>query len=97
MYKITEIQDVSRTICKRYIAHVEIDKKNKTAVKRMIEDATDEVRKGKSPCHVAWLYIWRKGKLMCRTMWVDSAFTEAPLPKSLEFNDHIGDIGIVWN
>jgi hypothetical protein len=96
MYKTTEIQDVSRPICKRYVAHVEVDKKNKTAVKRMIEDATDEVRKSNNPVHVVWLYVWRKGKLMCRTMWVDKTFTEAPLPKPLKFNDHIGEIGIVW-
>ena len=96
MYQITEIQDVSRPICKRYIGHVAVDKKNKTAIKRMIENATNEVRKEKEIAHVVWLYVWLKGKLKCRTMWVDKTFDEAPLPKPLDFNDHQGDIGVMW-
>ena len=96
MYQITEIQDVSRPICKRFVAHVVVDKKNKTAIKRMIEDATNEVRAEKKPAHIVWLYVWHKGKLKCRTMWVDKTFNEAPLPKPLDFNDSQGDIGIMW-
>lgn len=37
MYKIREVQDVSRPICKRYVAHVDVDVAGKTSVKRMIE------------------------------------------------------------
>ncbi len=96
MYKIKEVQDVSRPICKRYVVHVEVEKKNKSAVKRDIVGVTSEVRKNNTPCHVVWLYVWHKGKLLCRTAWVDKDFTEAPLPKPLDYNDHEGDIGIVW-
>lgn len=52
-----EIQDVSRPRCKRYIGHIEVDKKNKTAIKRMIKNATNEVRHEKAPAHVVWLYV----------------------------------------
>jgi len=96
MYKVREIQDVSRPICKRYIGHIEVDKKNKTNVKRAIVGATSEIRKAKDPCHVAWLYVWHEEKLLCRTAWVDKEFTDAPLPLPLDYNDHEGDIGIVW-
>lgn len=96
MYEIKEVQNLSRPICKRYLAHVEVEKKNKTAVKRDIVGATSEVRKDKVPAHVVWLYVWHEGKLLCRTAWVDKTFTQAPLPKPLDYNDHEGDIGIVW-
>ena len=97
MYQIKEVRDVSRPICKRYIGHIEVDEKNKTNVKRAIVGATNEIRKEKIPCHVVWLYVWHKDKLLCRTAWVDSTFTDAPLPKPLDYNDHEGEIGIVWS
>lgn len=96
MYKIREIQDVSRPICKRYVAHVDVDVAGKTSVKRMIETWTERVKKQCSPAHVVWLYVYHDKKLLCRTAWVDKDFTEAPLPLSLDYNDHEGDIGIVW-
>jgi hypothetical protein len=96
MYQVKEVQDVSRPVCKRYIGHIEVDKKNKTNVKRAIVGATNEMLKEKDPCHVVWLYVWHKGKILCRTMWTDKEFTAAPLPLPLDYNDHEGDIGIVW-
>jgi hypothetical protein len=97
MYQVKEVQDVSRPVCKRYIGHIEVDEKNKANVKRAIVDATNEIRKEETPCHVVWLYVWHKDKPLCRTMWIDKEFTEAPLPLPLDYNDHEGDIGIVWS
>ena len=96
MYTMTEVQDVSRPRVRRYVGHVKVEKKNKTSVKRAIVKATEQIRKEKAPAHVVWLYVWLKGKLMCRTMWVDPDKTDAPMPKHLDFNDQEGDIGIMW-
>lgn len=96
MYKITEIQDVSRPRCNRYVVHIEVEKRKATKVKRAIEGATEEVRKLKDPAHVVWLYVWYKRGLLCRTMWVDRTLEDVPRPKPLGFNDSQGNIGIMW-
>jgi hypothetical protein len=63
---------------------------------------------GDEPAHVVWLYIRGTNGILCRTMWVTDKKTftvdhpEKPytvdirLPKFLDYNDHMGDIGIVW-
>lgn len=96
MYQIQEIQDVSRPQVKRYVAHVAVETKGKRKVKRAILEATEQIRRDKSPAHVVWLYVSLKDKLLCRTMWSDPGKADAPMPKPLDFNDSKGDIGIVW-
>lgn len=98
MYKITSIQDVSRPRCKRYVAHVDIASgiETKDEIKTIITQATDEIRNVHKPTHVVRLYVHFDSKLICQSMWADKTFTDAPLPKPLNYNDSIGDIGIVW-
>ncbi len=96
MYKMLEIQDVSRPRCKRYIGHLVVEEGNKTAIKRVIKKAVNEIQQIKFPVHVVWLYVWHKDKLKCRAMWVDKDLKDVPLPLPLDFKDHKGDIGIVW-
>lgn len=96
MYEITEIQDISRPRCKRYVAHVNVLSTVKEDIKAAISKATEEVKTSMKLAHVVRLYIHANEKLICQSMWVDKAFTDAPLPKPLNYNDSIDDIGIVW-
>ena len=96
MYEITEIQDISRPRCNRYVAHVNVPSTVKDEVKSAISKATEEVKTSMKRAHVIRLYIHASEKLICQSMWVDKAFTDAPLPIPLNYNDFIGDIGIVW-
>jgi hypothetical protein len=96
MYKILSIQDASRPRCRRFVAHVETDTNDKDKVKAIIYEATNEIQKAKDPAHVVRLYVHYEEKLICQSMWVNKLFLDAPLPKPLNYNDSIGDIGIVW-
>ena len=96
MYEITEIQDVSRPRCKRYVTHIIVSSADKDDVKAAIAKATEEVRKSVGTAHVVKLYVHANEKLLCQSMWVDNEFADAPLPKPLEYNDWQDDIGIVW-
>lgn len=96
MYEITDIQDISRPRCKRFVAHVNIGSDDKDKIKTAISKATQEIKNNHNPAHVVRLYVHANGKLICQSMWVDNTFTDAPLPKPLNYNDSVGDIGIVW-
>lgn len=96
MYNIVSVEDVSRPLCKRFVAHVNVDSSIKDEVKTAILQATEEVKSSVKLAHVVRLYVRTNEKLICQSMWVDKTFTDAPLPKPLNYNDSIGDIGIVW-
>jgi len=96
MYKIYEIQDLSRPRCKRYLAHIEVDAIERQSIKQIIERSTQEVREKCNPAHVVWLYVWHNRKLLCRTMWEDKTLEDVPMPRALDSNDCIGDIDIMW-
>jgi len=120
MYKITEIQDISRPRAKRFVAHIQVHTTNKPLIKKIIQDATETVKRtnqcsprtrekfGDDPAHVVRLYIHSTGGIICQSMWVTDKKTfavdhpEEPytvdirLPKPLNYNDHAGDIGVVW-
>jgi hypothetical protein len=96
MYKIIEIQDVSRPRCKRFVAHVIVASSDKNEIKTVISQATEDVKASVKLAHVVRLYIHANEKLICQSMWVDKTFTGAQLPKPLNYNDWNGDIGIVW-
>lgn len=81
MYKITEIQDISRPRCKRFVAHVQINATNKRLIKKIIHDVTQVIKhnKGSSvtekkfgdqPAHVVKLYIHSSSGLLCQSTWV---------------------------
>ena len=78
MYKITEIQDVSRPRAKRFLAHVTVHTTDKDAIKKIVQEATGIVKYNNAPnskfkdelAHAVWLYIHYSGKLICRTLWV---------------------------
>lgn len=95
MYEITEIQDVSKVRCKRLVAHVRINTSDKSVIKTVIAEATQNI-KNKHSANVVWLYIHKDSKMLCRTLWVDKELKDIPLPKPLEYNDWQDDIGIVW-
>jgi len=97
MYEITDIQDVSRPRCKRYVAHVNIPPNlSKSEIKTIILQATQEIRNKYDVIHVVRLYIHKENSLMAQSMWMDKTLTDVPLPKALNYNDSIDDIGIVW-
>jgi hypothetical protein len=78
MYKITEIQDVSRPRAKRFLAHVTVHTTNKDTIKKIIQEATEIAKHTNTPsskfkdelAHAVWLYVHYSGKLICRTLWV---------------------------
>lgn len=97
MYEIMEIQDVSRPLCKRYVAHITVSSAVKENTKTAIKKATEEIKNTVNAAHVVKLYVHDiSGKLLCKSMWVDKEFTLAPLPKQLACNDWQDNIGIVW-
>lgn len=108
MYEITEIQDISRPRCKRFVAHINIQTKDKNTLKRIIREATQNIKYtkecslrtkekfGDTPAHVVRLYIHGTSGLIAQSMWVDNTLEDVPLPKPLNYNDYDGDIGIVW-
>lgn len=97
MFKILEVQDLSRPQCKRYLARVVIDTTNIEEIKSAIETCTEQVREHYTHVHVVWLYIYNENKLLCRTLWVDKTLKDVPLPKPLDYNDQVDDIGLVWS
>jgi hypothetical protein len=60
-------------------------------------------RWGKTPAHVVWLFIAydlediQNANWICQTSWIDSSLAEDMQPSSLNGNEKIGDIGVLWN
>jgi hypothetical protein len=98
MYEIIGVEDVSRPRCKRFVGHVVVTDNPATndEIKTVIVNATEEIKNAHNPCHVVRLYIHTDIKLRCQSMWVDKTLEDVPLPKPLNYNDSVGDIGIVW-
>jgi len=97
MYKITDIQDISRPICKRYVAHIEVaPNTNVYDIKTVIVNATKEICKKYDVVHIVRLYVHMGKNIACQSMWVND-IDDIPLPKHLKYNDSINDIGIVWS
>lgn len=108
MYEILSVQDVSRPCCKRFVAHINTDIADKNGLKSLISDVTERLKftddyssevtkqKFKTHAHVVRLYIHINSRLKCQSMWVDKTLVDVPLPKPLEYNDFVNDIGIMW-
>ncbi|WP_024834158.1 hypothetical protein [Ruminiclostridium josui] len=108
MYEIIRVNDVSRPLCKRFVGHINVDSTDKELAKAAILSATQKIKNSRiyssestkkrfnCPAHVVRLYVYVDGRPFCQSMWVDKTFADAPLPKPLNYNDWIGDIGIVW-
>lgn len=96
MYEIMDVQDISRPRCKRFVAHINVCTDDKDVIKTAILEATKEIRTTRKPTHVVRLYVHANGKLVCQSMWVDKTLQDVPLPKPLDYNDYVGDIGIVF-
>lgn len=81
MHKITEIQDISRPRCKRFVAHMQVNTNNKRLIKKIIYDVTQtikhnkgspvtEKRFGDQPAHVVKLYVHGSAGMLCQSTWV---------------------------
>ena len=109
MYEIMEVQDISRPRCKRFVAHIKAHMADVDSIKAVISDATEKLkladqysneatkqRFGNAPAHVIRLYVYYSGKLVCQSMWADNTLKDVPLPKPLDYNDYVDDIGIMF-
>lgn len=109
MYEIIRVEDVSRPRCKRLVGHVKVNVTGKDAIKTAIVEATVNIKHSSEydseatkmrfegiPAHVVRLYVYSESKLLCQSMWVDKTLTDVPMPIPLNYNDSVGDIGIVW-